>query len=326
MTNRISQTFQWYADFSTSPERMQVIKITCGGERTRRRLLPFFGAFKYYKLGSVDVKFVPASTLPVDPTGLSLEAGENTVDPRDQFNPGLVRITNGEDFWEDFPSGDTNKADALYYQMMLDQRWYKFNLQSGFRRSATPRYWTVGQFHQDVFPGFITNVPSFTKETGPPVSVHNFDTDHLKYQVENNDRLYNVSQGSSPYSLFQTGNKGTLGWLTTDNFLNVDSNYDRMCIADVPEVELMRVILPKAYKTKFYYRIYVSETVYFKEPVTMNAASYAIGTSPETYGYLTNSLDRFVFSRTEGVGTPSPYALATIQSQWHNDAHPGGVN
>ena len=91
------QKFRWFVDLSTTPQKVTVLKITCGGTRCLRRLLPFFSAYKYFKLGKTTVKFVPSSTLPVDPTGLSYEAGENTVDPRDLFNPGLVRITNGED-------------------------------------------------------------------------------------------------------------------------------------------------------------------------------------------------------------------------------------
>ena len=43
---------------------------------------------------------------------------------------------------------------------------------------------------------------------------------------------------------------------------------------NVPEVELMRIVLPKAYKTLFYYRVYITETVYFKDPVVLNFNQY----------------------------------------------------
>ena len=44
---------------------------------------------------------VPASTLPVDPQGLSYDVDDpqTVIPPRDQMNPGLVRITNGEDLY-----------------------------------------------------------------------------------------------------------------------------------------------------------------------------------------------------------------------------------
>ena len=132
------QKFTWFVDMNTSATALQVVKITAGGNPVKNRLAPFFGAYKYYKLGPVSVRFVPASTLPVDPTGLSLEAGANTVDPRDQFNPGLIRITNGEDMADNFMDLTGANIDKTYYSMMLDRRWFKFQLQSGCRRTAKP--------------------------------------------------------------------------------------------------------------------------------------------------------------------------------------------
>lgn len=72
------QKFRWFVDLSTTPERVTVLKITCGGTRCLRRLLPFFSAYKYFKLGKTTVKFRPSSTLPGrSPTGLSYDAVEN---------------------------------------------------------------------------------------------------------------------------------------------------------------------------------------------------------------------------------------------------------
>ena len=51
---------------NTSATALQVVKITAGGNPVKNRLAPFFGAYKYFKLGPVSVRFVPASTLPVD--------------------------------------------------------------------------------------------------------------------------------------------------------------------------------------------------------------------------------------------------------------------
>ena len=138
-----TQSYTYFLDLATSPDRVQVVGVSAGGMECMRRLLPFFAAYKYYKLGHVKLKVVPASTLPVDPTGLSYEAGENTVDPRDQFNPGLVRITNGEDIV-------VPTTMDQYYSLMLDRRWFKFNLQSGFSRDAVPRVWRIAQLHHIV--------------------------------------------------------------------------------------------------------------------------------------------------------------------------------
>lgn len=107
-TRTIKMKFQSFMDISTSAESMQIITISAGGSEIVRRLAPQFGAYKYYKIGNIACKLVPASTLPVDPTGLSLESGEPGVDPRDQLTPGMMRITNGEDIFEDISGMSAN--------------------------------------------------------------------------------------------------------------------------------------------------------------------------------------------------------------------------
>lgn len=324
MTNFVSQKFQWFVDLQTSADTMQIVTITAGGQRVRRRLLPFFSAFKYYKLGSVSVRFVPASTLPVDPTGLSYSAGENTVDPRDQFNPGLVRITNGEDFNVDASNlSDSEYSQAMYYQMMLDPRWYKFNLQSGFRRKAIPLYWSVGQLHQDVFPGAVRNLPSITKNSSGAISSR--DTGTRVDHIESGDTAFNFYSGSSPYSLFQVGGKDRMGWMPTDAFYD-PGNPDLVLgsMAQVPEVELLRIVLPKAFKTKFFYRLYIEETVNFKSPVSL----YASNSTSSGIFFPVNMVDRFIYPRVYEMGSNSVISpVSPINgADWHNDGNPGGEN
>ena len=260
---------------NTSATALQVVKITAGGNIVKNRLAPFFGAYKYFKLGPVSVRFVPASTLPVDPTGLSLAAGENTVDPRDQFNPGLIRITNGEDMADDFMDLTGTNIDKTYYSMMLDRRWFKFQLQSGCRRTAKPLFWSVAQLHQDAFPGATRNVP-FTGTTGGiTIDTRSIHTARGGTTEANYDW---TTVGSSPRGFFQTGFKERMSWLPTDFFQELQlstgsATYD-FGVNNIPEVELMKIILPKAYKTKFYYRVYITETVYFKDPVVLNFNQY----------------------------------------------------
>jgi hypothetical protein len=280
---RTKQSFEWFLDMATSTGGLQVLKITCGGKMVKQRLAPFFQAYKYYKLGSVSIRMIPASTLPVDPTGLSYEAGENTVDPRDQFNPGLVRITNGEDFYDSDEITQTSIAEAVYNNMLLDQRWYKFNLQSGMKRTAYPRFWQVGQLHQDSFPGATVNLPTFKITGGTPT----FNgTESIQERMYPDVIAAYRTNYSDPRGLFQTGTYEPMGWMPTDAYYATfgGSGYENKHYpgyAPVPEVELMKIILPKAYKTKFFYRIYVEETVYFKDPVAIGVNEYA-------------GLDRFV--------------------------------
>lgn len=264
-TNVIKMKFQSFMDISTSASSMQIITISAGGSEILRRLAPQFGAYKYYKIGNISVKLVPASTLPVDPTGLSYEAGENTVDPRDQLTPGLMRITNGEDVFENISALSDSEQHQIFNNMLLDPRWYKWMLQSGVKRHATPRYWQIGQLHQDKWPGSTVNYPYL-----------NSNLEMLGTSGQSSSTVQNVSQvvqfsASSDRGLFQVGHRGVLGWLPTDGLQSVptsgDSSLDVPFLASPPEVEVMKIILPKAYKTRYFYRAFITETVYFREPI-----------------------------------------------------------
>lgn len=250
-------------DISTNDTSMQIITISAGGKEIMRRLAPQFGAYKYYKIGNISVKLVPASTLPVDPTGLSYTSGENTVDPRDQLTPGMMRITNGEDVFEDITGLSDDVQHAIYNNMLLDPRWFKWMLQSGVKRHATPRYWMIGQLHQDKWPGASMNIPSLSSDDGLTLD----DTAVVRSRaVDGQLEQFLTDEFSSKYGMFQVGHSGKLGWLPTDGF-QVVKGVNAPMLASPPEVEVMKIILPKAYKTRYYYRMFITETVYFREPI-----------------------------------------------------------
>ena len=203
--------FTQFFDVSTSAENFQVLTVTAGGNIVKQRCAPQFACYKYYKLGKVSVKVVPASTLPVDPTGLSYEAGETTVDPRDMFNPGLVRITNGEDI------GDfTNWNMDTYYSTLLDPRWYKFRLQQGFKRTAVPLAYNVGQIHQSSSPGHILTSPLMDGSYQRLVQVEG-GAAPTAITHNSNQADYDLLK---EYALLQTG-RIKLGWMPTDGLLDM---------------------------------------------------------------------------------------------------------
>lgn len=270
-TNVIKMKFQSFMDIHTTANQLQIISISAGGDNILKRLPFQFAGYKYYKIGNISVKLVPASTLPVDPTGLSIQAGASTVDPRDQLTPGMMRITNGEDVFEDISGMSATDQHTLYNSMMLDPRWYKWMLQSGVKRHAKPRYWTVGQLHQDKWPGATVNVPNYD---GSPSKIVDTTSNVLKRSGSPNGATGTsaiqadyVMGASSPYGLFQTGHKGVLGWLPTDGM-----QFGQPFITAPPTIECFKIILPPAYKTEYWYRCYISETVYFRDPV-MNMPS-----------------------------------------------------
>lgn len=264
-TNSIMMKFQSFMDIRTLPNEMQIISINAGGSELLKRLPAQFSAYKYYKIGNISVKLVPASTLPVDPTGLSYEAGEQTVDPRDQLTPGMMRITNGEDIFEDLTALDATEQHQLYNAMMLDPRWFKWMLQRGVKRHATPKYWQIGQLHQDKWPGAYVNYPRIT-DIGTADQALAGTSSEMKVSGSTG---FVREIGSSHLGLFQTGHKGVLGWLPTDGMQEIMSGNPVPLICSPPEIEVMKIVLPPAYKTSYYYRAYISETVYFREPKVM---------------------------------------------------------
>lgn len=265
-TGVIRMKFQSFMDISTTDQSMQIITISAGGKEILQRLAPQFSAYKYYKIGAVSAKLVPASTLPVDPTGLSYEIAENTVDPRDQLTPGMMRITNGEDVFEDITGLSDAQQHGIYNNMLLDPRWFKWMLQSGTSRRAYPRYWQIGQLHQDKWPGATLNYPFVDGNEVIGTAVARGRV----IRGETTPSAPVPGQFSDPRGLFQTGHKGVLGWLPTDGLQKVfgsTSEFEQPFLTAPPEVECMKIILPKAYKTKYFYRLFITQEVLFREPI-----------------------------------------------------------
>lgn len=337
----VKQTFQWFFDFSTVPDTMQILTVKAGGKRVIQRLSPFFSAYKYFKLGKVSLKAVPASTLPVDPTGLSYEAGETTVDPRDQLSPGLMRITNGEFIQKDLTHVSPEVQRLVYANMLLDRRWFKWSLQSGFKKSAIPLAWQVAQLHEDLYPGMNRNMLVMDTVEGDETAPKRFGTRaegvNAVHTTDSSTTFKETNySGSTPYGLFQVGKNVRMGWLPTDAYqpavdtvkVKDEGEWDREVevplIHPVPEIELFNIITPPAYKTKYYYRVYVTETVYFSEPVTNGISAFI------TEGELGTvaALDRFIRPKlpTTEKPTDSIYdGVEAMRIQNMNDGHGEGA-
>lgn len=310
-TNVIRMKFQSFMDISTTDQSMQIITISAGGQEILKRLAPQFGAYKYYKIGAISAKLVPASTLPVDPTGLSYESGDNTVDPRDQLTPGMMRITNGEDVFEDISGLSDDHQHAIYNNMLLDPRWFKWMLQSGTSRRAYPRYWQIGQLHQDKWPGAIMNYPLVLNGAlkGTAKQLKGVSDTDPKAEVSS------FYAGSDPRGIFQTGHKGVLGWLPTDGLQPTSAVGVSPLLTSPPEVEVMKIILPKAYKTKYFYRLFITEEVLFREPIV----NFGI---PNPAGGNVRPIDIF-----HSVSMPSPllpYQTDSDMVSHPTDAETGG--
>lgn len=317
--------FQSFVDLKTDASSMQVIQWSVGGSEVIKRCAHLFGAYKYFKLGKISVKLVPASTLPVDPLQLSYDLDDpQSVDPRDQMNPGLVRITNGEDIFTDVSSLTAEQQEGMYNAMMLDPRWSKFMLQSGFRRSAYPLFWQVGQLHQDKYPGATINVPSnFVGLSAGTVSRHVYNT----VSSDTNSGIGGTrgESESSARGLFQVGHRGKLGFLPTDFYQQIpiagsDDRYtDAYGPNNVPEVSVITCVLPKAFKTLYFYRCYITEEVIFSGLRSAPAQYGVDGLNQPTYYY---GIDQFVRSNVAGVEPGTKLSISTIPPGNNGDELP----
>lgn len=304
--------FQSFVDLQTSASSMQVIQWSVGGSEVIKRCAHLFGAYKYFKMGKISVKLVPASTLPVDPLQLSYNLDDpQSVDPRDQMNPGLVRITNGEDIFTDVSSLTAEQQEGMYNAMMLDPRWSKFMLQSGFRRSAYPLFWQVGQLHQDKYPGATVNLP---KSASVLASLDTVASYPYRTTVQDIAPAYREQAGSSAHGLFQVGHKGRLGFLPTDFYQNLPSGSearfdDAYGPNNVPEVSVITCVLPKAFKTLYFYRCYITEEVIFSGLRSAPAQYGVNGLNQPTYYY---GIDQFVRSNVAGVEPGTKLSISTV--------------
>lgn len=297
--------YSYFVDIQTDTTKPQIIKFTAGGSMPYGRLRPFFSAYKYWKLGKIGVRFMPASTLPVDPTGLSYEAGESTVDPRDEFNMGLCRRTNGENV--DFLTGYNADKNAWYYSTLLDPRWSKFDLQRGFRMYATPRFWGLAQTTQTIAQSFV-DIPQVVDESTQPQPVSSSgNVSGIEFSSQSDGGLgftsTNGPGSSNMKNIIIQNSRPRMTWQPTDMLNNNLYGPNVM-----PEVECITCVLPQAYKTVHYYRVWISETIYFRTPVVLNpliAVRSDVGDVPASgwmYQPMNVPLDRYIGPNGNATG------------------------
>ncbi len=289
---------QKWSDIETSTRKVTMLNIGVAGNEIRNRCQPFIQAFKYYRVVGVKVSLIPASTLPADPSQISYESGENSVNPADMMNVGLVRYTNGEAFpYYQKLTGEVQAGTAFetdpgmqtYFNMMLDRRWSKFGMQRGMSRFFRPMVYEDGIPIQSLIPDESI---SFLKHEGQQYNVGNSrivegylgtGEDFLQRSDEQYPALDKVSVfGSSDSFRFQTGKLKSLGWRTTDIShigveIGVGGNSIQSGFNTFPFINMGRVILPRALKTKFAFRVVQTIIVQFRGAVNIspeNDANY----------------------------------------------------
>lgn len=181
-TQKAFASYQEIMDLHTESDTVTAIGIhTPQGDTPRKMFGGFFDQFKKFKYIGASVTLVPAARLPVDPLGVSYEAGEPTIDPRDVLNPILFHGCHGNDMGSILNKlyGNPTYEDAsdstdillgseatqiddyvgtmqrLYYMALTDNTWRKAHPQKGFRKSGLrPLVYSLASTRQ-IAPGSI---------------------------------------------------------------------------------------------------------------------------------------------------------------------------
>lgn len=296
-TQKAYASYSEIVDLHTESDTVTAIGIhTPQGDTPRKMFGGFFDQFKKFKYLGASITLVPAARLPVDPLGVSYEAGEPTIDPRDILNPILWHGCHGNDMgsilnklygnptYEDVSDSlDVNEAQEttqlnivgtmqrLYYMALTDNTWRKAHPQKGFQKTGLrPLVYSLASTRQ-IAPGTLSN-PAFDEfdEMGDPTG--GFDTTTNKTTITR----------STPQ--FITPRLTSLGWLDTRNVLQIPTDFvfetgtteigDRATLGELamatqndvtlPKIYMGILLLPPAYKTEQYFRMIINHHFAFK--------------------------------------------------------------
>ena len=334
-TNYAKAKYQEIYDINTVSNKVSIIGIhTPVGAKPRQMLSGFFTQFRKYKYSGCSVVATPAQRLGLNLAQLSTEAGASTVNPKDVFNPMLVRGCHGDNLnaalnsiykgsfehegssvQMDQYSGDVVPSGSLsweqmYYRMLQDPSFKKFSMSSGLKLSGLhPLVYNVAADHQ-ILPN----------ESYPLVGNLTFGT------VEDNEVGFNtsiageVSSGTGDskanaviFPKFMTNRLQSLGWLDTRQVINSRLSGTTPAYTVLPKIFMSVIILPPALSDSVVtsMRFVVTHYFEFKEfntSLTLEGAS-------EYYDWLTtqskdvksndtfdtNSLDDSVEIVSDGV-------------------------
>lgn len=265
-TNFATAKYQEIYDVNTVSNEVSVIAIhTPTGSKPRQMLSGFFTQFRKYKYKGCSVVGTPAQRLGLQMTDISVEAGSSGVNPKDVFNPALVRGCHGDNLNAALNSiykgSFTNEGSSLgmdqygksvvpagsltweqmYYRMLQDPSFKKFNLSSGIKLSGLhPMIYNVASDHQILPVEGAAGVGALVEDTG------------VGYEFSGNT-VGVVSNGSGVATAitphFMTNRLQSLGWMDTKTVLN--SGLDTKSplnsgFTTIPKIFMAVIILPPA--------------------------------------------------------------------------------
>lgn len=300
-TNYAKAKYQEIYDINTVSDSVSVIGIhTPIGNKPRQMLAGFFTQFRKYKYAGCSVVATPAARLPLDIMNIALESGQQGANPKDVFNPILVRGCHGDNLTAALNSiyrgGFTNEGSTLgmdqpgmnvtptggltweqmYYRMLQDPSFKKFSMSSGIKLAGLhPMIYNVATDKQ-IMPS--ESNPNIGKLQYVPASDGEEFTGATSGSVPSPDGTANI--GITPQ--FFTNRLQSLGWLDTRQILNGTIQTSEPAYTVLPRIMMAVCVLPPAYRVSTAMRFVVTHFFEFKEFNT----SLTLAGASEYYDWL----------------------------------------
>lgn len=282
-TNYAKAKYQEIYDINTVSDSVSVIGIhTPVGNKPRQMLAGFFTQFRKYKYSGCSVVATPAARLPLDIMNIAVEAGQNGANPKDVFNPILVRGCHGDNLsaalnciykgafansGSSIEKGDLAMSvvptgnlswEQMYYRMLQDPSFKKFSMSSGIKLAGLhPLIYNVASNHQIM--------PNENADTVGKLVV---DSDSNQFEFINSIGG-RVQDGAgdlvrvSPQ--FMTNRLQSLGWLDTRQVINSTGLSSEPGYTVLPKIFMSVIVLPPAYRVSTAMRFVVTHYFEFKE-------------------------------------------------------------
>lgn len=303
-TNKAFAKYQEIYDVNTVSNKVSVIAIhTPTGAKPRKMLGGFFTQFRKYKYVGCSVVGTPAQRLGLNLAQLSVSGGQSAVNPKDVFNPALVRGCHGDnlnaalnsiykgsfqnegsslgmDQYTDsvVPAGSIT-WESMYYRMLQDPSFKKFSLSSGIKlKGLHPMIYNVASNHQ-ILPNEYSDTPGALQVEG---SAYAFQPS-IEGQVSKGDSA-SASPRAAVKPQFMTNRLQSLSWMDTRQVINSQASADPGFTV-LPKIFMAVIVLPPALSASVVtsMRFVVTHYFAFKEfntSLTLEGAS-------EYYDWLT---------------------------------------
>lgn len=270
-TNYVRAKYQEIYDVNTRSNEVSIIGIhTPTGSKPRQMLAGHFLQYRKYRYKGCSVVATPAQRLGLNMAQLSVESGSAGVNPKDVFNPVLVRGCHGDNlnsalnsiykgsFENEGSSMDMDQHvdtvipsgglswEQMYYRMLQDPSFKKFSVNSGIKLTGLrPLVYNVASNHQ-IMPNEsyaqVGHLEQLSEAEGY-AKAFNSTTDGF---VSNGTGTGGVAGSGTVRILpqFMTNRLQSLGWLDTRQVINSAYGSSEPAYTVLPRIFMSAIILP----------------------------------------------------------------------------------